>query len=136
MEPAALGYPTYLVRGRIYTGTPASPCVLLTAQWEVRDIFQQHYSTGVLLMLSADRVIFWGNFVREEEPGIVFGWELEGGFALPSVGSWDHGWSGSGSALSWVVVASWLARSEILRVAQNDKEDGGGFPASFLLAKY
>ena len=50
-----------LLRGRIYTGTPASPCVLLTAQWEVRDIFQHHYSTGVLLMLSADRVIFWGN---------------------------------------------------------------------------
>ena len=37
--------------------------------WEVRDIFQHHYSTIVLLMLSADRVIFWGNFVREA--GIV-----------------------------------------------------------------
>ena len=48
--------------GRIYTGTPASPCVLLTAQWEVRDIFHEYYSTVVLLMLSADRVIFWGNF--------------------------------------------------------------------------
>jgi hypothetical protein len=46
---------------RIYTGTPASPCVLLTAQWEVRDIFHVYYSTGVLLMLSSDRVIFWGN---------------------------------------------------------------------------
>ena len=32
----------------------------------------------------------------------------------------------SGSALSWVVVGGWLARGEILRVAQNDKGDGGG----------
>ena len=46
---------------RIYTGTPASPCVLLTAQWEVREFFHEYYSTVVLLMLSADRVIFWGN---------------------------------------------------------------------------
>ena len=29
--------------------------------WEVREFFQEYYSTVVLLMLSADRVIFWGN---------------------------------------------------------------------------
>ena len=32
---------------------------------------------------------------------------------------------GSGSALSWVVFVGWFVRSEILRVAQNDKGGGG-----------
>jgi len=44
----------------------------------------------------------------------------------------DRGYWGNGSALRWAVVAGWLARSEILRVAQNDKGNKGGFPARFL----
>jgi hypothetical protein len=51
---------------------------------------------------------------------------------LPDLGS---GPLGCGSALRWMEFAGWSARSEILRVAQNDKGDRGDFPASFLLAK-
>ena len=46
---------------RIYTGTPASPCVLLTAWVGGVKLFHLHYSTVVLLMLSAIWVIFLSN---------------------------------------------------------------------------
>ena len=47
-------------------------------------------------------------------------------------------WSGAGwccicwSALIWVVVGGWLARSEILRVAQNDKTIGEALSYPYL----
>ena len=77
---------------RIYTGTPASPCVLLTEQWEVRDIFQHHYSTHVLRVLSAIWVIFLTNMrqfglIRGVGVVIAVHWVWEDGL----MGSRDFG---------------------------------------------
>ena len=61
---------------------------------------------------------------------------LTGLACVDPYGAFGAGLLGDWSALRWVVFAGWFARGEILRVAQNDKGDRGGFPASFLLAKY
>ena len=52
--------------------------------------------------------------------------DLRPGLAcVAPTGLLDRGCWGNVSALSWVVFGGWLARSEILRVAQNDKGDRG-----------
>ena len=64
--------------------------------------------------------------------GLGNGWwcdpqDLRPGLAsVAPTGLLDRGCWGSGSALRWVVVGGWLVRGGILRVAQNDKGDGGG----------
>jgi hypothetical protein len=53
------------------------------------------------------------------------------GYCVAPTGLLDRGCWGNGSALSWFAFVSGFARSEILRVAQNDKGTGEAFLLSF-----
>ena len=68
--------------------------------------------------------------------GVFWVFVTDVGVLVGELGGWDRGCGLGWSALSWVVDGGWLARSEILRVAQNDKGDGEGFSGRFSLVMY